>query len=72
MVGRPRTVKSGERTRVVIVVGERSMAPNAKGLIAALENFQIHAMSKKESEELHELLEWTRITIEEKWMEWDR
>jgi len=44
---------------------------NATGLIAALENYNLHAMTKKESEQLHELIDSLRIDIEETWARWD-
>jgi len=50
---------------------ELELGANATGLIAVLEELTLHAMTKKESETLHELLEETKISIEEKWMEWD-
>jgi len=63
-------------TKLIIGVGEwpdvdLELEPNATGLIAVLEELTLHAMTKRESETLHELLEQTKISIEEKWAEWD-
>jgi len=44
---------------------------NAKKLIEALEDYSLHAMTRKESLTLHELLEGLRIDLEETWARWD-
>jgi len=40
-------------------------------LVKALSQYDMHAMTREKSNELHQLLEQTRIAVEEKWMEWD-
>ena len=45
--------------------------PNAAALIEVLRDCTLHAMSRCESEDLHDLLEGLKILIEEKWEEWD-
>jgi len=44
---------------------------NATGLIAVLEELTLQDMTKKESDQLHEMLESVRIDIEQRWMDWD-
>jgi len=63
-------------TKLIIGVGEwpnvdLELEPNAAGLIAVLEELTLHAMTKRESEKLHEMLESVRIDIEQKWADWD-
>jgi len=44
---------------------------NAKELVVALENCDLHAMTRKEADTLHELLDSLRIDIETTWARWD-
>jgi len=50
---------------------ELELGAEATGLIVVLEALNLHAMTKKESETLHEMLESVRIDIEQKWADWD-
>lgn len=48
-----------------------ALTPNANDLIVILVAANLHAMTKKESETLYELIDGLRIEIEEAWMRWD-
>jgi len=50
---------------------QKHLRPTVRHVIKALEELTLHEMSKVESERLHELLDMTRIGIEEAWMRWD-
>jgi len=56
---------------VTVTWGDIELPANAAGLIVVLDACTLHAMTKKESEQLHELIDCLRIDIENAWALWD-